>query len=306
MPSFDQLRCFVRLVECGSFTAVAREERVKQSTVSKWLASLEDELGVTLLDRTTRAQRVTETGHRFYSRAKEVLAAYEDAIADVRTGEAEVRGRIRINIPVVFGRLFIAPLVARFMRSHRKVEVDMAFSDRYVNLVEEGFDLAVRVGTPVDSSLRSFSLGTSERHLVASPGYLKAHGTPRKPGALAEHECLVHVATGGPTTWQFDRSGTTHRVLVRGRASANNSEAVLSLVRSGLGIGLLASWLVEGDLRAGRLERILASYRAPDAPVQALAAPTRRVAPRVRALIEHLQQGLRSTLEPSGATRRSR
>ena len=297
VASLQWLQCFVLLVERGSFTAVAHEMRVKQSTVSKWLAALEEELGVTLLDRTTRAKRVTDAGHQFYGRAKDVLATYEGAVADVRTDESVIRGRLRINLPVVYGQLFVVPIVAKFLKVHREIEIDMVFSDRYVNLVDEGFDLALRVGTPVDSSLRCVTLGRSERQLVASPGYLKARGCPKIPGDLAHHECLVHVDAERPTAWRFQRRGHSHRVLVRGRGPTNNSEATRALARSGLGIALLASWLVEGDVRSGRLTQILPDYRAPEAPVQALTAPGRRLAPRVRALIEHLRRGLASTLD---------
>lgn len=268
--------------------------------MSKWLAAAEEELGVQLLDRTTRSQRVTDAGQRFYEQAKEIVAAYDGAVAELREGESVVRGRIRLSVPVVFGRLYVVPLVAKLLRAHRELEIEMAFADRYVSLVEEGFDLAVRVGAPVDSSLTSHALGDSRRRLVASPGYLRAHGKPATPRDLAGHQCLPHTYGGATAIWTFSKGGKSHRVSVRGRVSASNSEATLALAKSGLGICLLASWLVDPDVRAGRLVSLLPEYGAPRAPIRALTPPGRRPPPRVRALIAHLREGLAPALDASG------
>ncbi len=293
------LEAFVRLVERRSFTAVSKELSVKQSTISKWMAALEDELGVTLIARSTRAQHVTESGRQFYEHARGVLASYEEALAQTRAhaqarpDEVEFRGRVRISVPVVFGRLFVLPAITKFVRKHPQLEMQVVFSDRYVSLVDEGFDLSVRVGTPADSSLRSHPLGRSSRCLVASKRYLATAGPPRTPKALTDHQCLVH--TEAPTLWTFTKDGRTQRVSVRGRISANNSEATLAMTKGGLGISLLASWLVSADLRAGRLVQLLKAYSTPPAPICAL-TPSRRIAPRVRALIEHLRASLAAAL----------
>ena len=297
MDRITVFRAFARLVERGSFTAVADELRVKQSTVSKWIAGLEDELGVRLLDRTTRAQRVTDAGLRLYEHAASLVTAYDNAVADVRQADPVLRGRIRMNLPVVFGRLFVVPQVAKFLRRHKEVEIEMFFSDRYVRLVDEGFDLAIRVGVQPDSALRSHALGSSKRRLVASPGYLRAHPAPQTPRDLGKHQCLVHTAQGGGAVWTFACAGKTHRVSVRGRAMANNSEATLAMARGGLGICLLASWLVDADIRAGRLRPLLETYEPPPAPTRALTPPGRHNPPRVRALITHLREAFRAGLE---------
>lgn len=292
MDRLDRLRAFVRIVESGSFTAAARELHIEQSTASKWLAATEEELGVQLIDRTTRSQRATSAGQRFYEQAREILSAYDNAVAELREGESVVRGRIRLSVPVVFGRIYLVPMIADFLHKHPALEIDLVFADRYVSLVDEGFDLAVRVGVPVDSSLVTHSLGESRRRLVASPRYLRKHGTPTAPRDLRDHECLVHTNLSAPTTWRFSRGGRTHRVAVRGRVSANNSEATLALARSGLGICLLASWLVDTHIRAGRLVQLLPEYDAPAAPVRALTPPGRNLAPRVRALIDFVRERL--------------
>ncbi len=292
MDRITALQAFVRVVDKGSFTAASAELRVKQSTVSKWLAALEEELGVRLLDRTTRSQRVTEAGLIFYDHAQGVIAAFDAGVAEVRRTAPTLRGRIRMSLPVVFGTRFIVPTLSKFARQHQEIELDLVFNDRYVSLIEEGFDLAIRVGLAVDSTLRSHALGTSPRRLVASPQYLRRHGFPENLRALEQHQCLVHTELGVHTVWNFANSGRTHRVSVRGRISANNSEATLTMARRGMGICLLASWLVDKDLRAGRLLQLLEDFEPPPARVRALTPPGKHVAPRVRALIAHLRENL--------------
>ena len=292
MDRISVLRVYVRLVEVGNFTAVASEFCIKQSTVSKWLAALESEHQVSLIDRTTRSQRVTEAGHTFYEHAARVIAAYDEAVAAIEERDLEPRGRIRISLPIVFGRIYVVPLIASFLRQYPQIEIELVLSDRYIRVVEEGFDLAIRVGVPLDSTLRTHSLGESHRRLVASPLYLKAHGQPKHPNDLETHECLVHAQPGQKTLWTFKHHQKSVRCSVRGRVSANNSEATLLLVRQGLGIGLLASWLVDDDISEGSLVTLLNAYQPPPAPVRALTPPGRHLPMRVKRLITHLRTGL--------------
>jgi len=292
MDRLTALEAFVRVVELGSFSAVASELRVKQSTVSKWIAALEQELDCQLVARTTRSLRVTDAGASLLGRAKDILAAYEDATAELQSSQPEPRGRIRVSAPVVFGRLFVLPHLSKFMRRYRDIEIDLVFNDRYVNLVEEGFDVGVRVGLPRDTSFVARTLGRTRRFLVASPGYLQRRGSPAAPADLREHDCLVHTGLTTGDTWIFERKGQSLRAPVRGRFAANNSEALLAMARGGLGIALLASWLVQPDLRAGRLVDVLSDYQLPDASIQALTPPGRRTHPRVRAFIDFLAAAL--------------
>lgn len=296
MDRITALAAFVRLVECDNFSVVAQELGVCQSTVSKWIAKLEDDLGVRLVDRTTRAKSVSAAGKRFYDRARDVLSGYESAVAEVREEAELLRGRIRLNVPVVFGRLFVVPQLAKFLRSHPGIELDLTLNDRYVQLVEERYDLAVRVGVPVDSSLRSQVIARSTRCLVASPGYVRAHGAPQHPNELQQHQCLTLVATHQTALWQFSKGTKKHRIAVRGRVQANSSDAALSLSRAGLGVALLAAWLVEPDMRAGRLQPLLTDYQLPDAPVSVLTPPGGPPAAAVRALIAHLKERLGTAL----------
>lgn len=292
MDRLRVLHAFVRVVEVGSFTAVADELKVKQSTVSKWLRHLEAELDTSLIDRTTRAQRITEAGRRLYERATEVLAAYETALSDLRAGDAALHGRIRASVPAVFGRRYLLPPLIELLVAHPELELDLAFSDRYVRLVEAGFDVAVRVGVPVDSTMVSHPLGRTPRRVVASPRYLSAHGYPRTPGDLGAHSCLLHSDIRTGSVWQFRAEDGVHRATVRGRIAANQSEALRAMATQGLGIALLASWLVDEDIQEGRLVSLLPRYEAPEARIVALTPPGRRTPPRVRALIEHVRGAL--------------
>lgn len=284
----------MRIVETGTLSAAADDLRVAQSTVSKWLVALEDELGVRLLDRTTRHRRVTASGERFYARATEILAAYAEVSAELQEGSPQATGRLRVSVPVVFGRLYVAPLVAKFLRKHSGLDVELLCSDRYVDLTAEGVDVAIRTGRAVDSSYRARHLGQTPRRLVASPGYVSRAGRPPSPAALRQHDCLRHTTVSTPQVWTFTRGGRTTRAEVRGRAAANNSDALLVLAKAGLGIALLASWLVDADLRAGRLVTLLDDYEAPPAPITALmlAGPDRQPHPRVRLFVDAMREGL--------------
>ncbi len=302
MDRFTTLKAFCRLMELESFSAVAQELRVKQSTVSKWIAALEEELGVRLVDRTTRSLRATEAGQRFYRRAASIVPDYEAAVGEAREATAELRGPIRMSVPVVFGQRFIVPAVTRFLLLHESIELELIFGDRYVSLVEERFDLAIRVGVPVDSALSSHSLAEGRRYLVASPAYLERCGAPEDPSGLERHQCLVphgHGQRGDqnpPGAWSFRRGKKVYRVRVGGRVCTNHSEATLHLARAGMGVALLASWLVEPDILQGALVALLPDFEPPSAPVRGLTPPGRFLTPRVRALIEHLRRELAPAL----------
>ena len=279
------LEAYVRLVEVESFSQVARDLRVGQSTVSKWIAALEEEVGVPLLQRTTRSQRVTDAGQRFYERARSILDQYAEAIDDLRQRAPQVRGRLRVSVPAVFGHRHILPHLPAFLDAHPELEVELRFSDRYVNLVEEGVDVAVRVGLPVASSLTGRRLGGTARRLVAAPALpALAH-----PSELAERPCLLHTGLSG-AVWTFQRGEAQVRVPVRGRVAADSSEALLAPAVAGHGAALLADWLVAEDVAAGRLAVLLPDWSLPPAPIRAVTPPGRYVPPRVRVFLAHLQQ----------------
>ncbi|MEM9067565.1 MAG: LysR family transcriptional regulator [Myxococcota bacterium] len=296
MDRLEAMRAFVRLVELQSFTKVGRELRVKQSTVSKWVAALESQFGVTLVERTSRTQRVTESGSIFYERAKEILAAYAATEAELQRDSPELRGRLRVSLPTVFGRLFVVPHLPAFLQAHDAIEVEIVLDDRYVRLVEDGFDVAIRVGVPVDSSLRCRTLARTPRRLVAAPSYLKERGAPVSPPDLQGHSCLFHTGLRTGEVWTFQREGKDVRAPVQGRFGANNSEAIVTMACAGMGIALLASWLVDDHLRAGALVPVLPDYDLPSAPVQAITPPSRVVHPRVRGFLDFIGERIETSL----------
>lgn len=296
MDRFEGLRAYIRIVELGTFTAAARDLRIRQATVSRWIAELEDELGVQLLDRTTRTVRMTRAGARFYDQAKALLGMWEDAASAARREHGEVAGRLRVSAPVVFGRRFLSPNLGEFLSAHPELELEVQFSDRYIDLVEEGVDVALRVGTPVDSDYRARTLITTPRRLVAAPDYIKRSPVIRHPRDLTQHMCLLHSGLDNRVTWRFSRDEELHRVDVSGRFRANHSETLLELARQGHGVALLASWLVDDAIGRGELEELLPEYRAPAAPIQALFASKRHTPSNVDAFIVFLQS-LLSSLE---------
>jgi DNA-binding transcriptional LysR family regulator len=297
MDRIDALRLFVRLAERGSFSAAARDLKIKQPTASKWVAELEAQLGVRLVDRTTRSLHLTDAGRRFLARSTGILAAFDEAARELSDEGAEPAGRVRISLPVVFGRLFVLPPLTTFLRAHPGVSAELVFDDRYVNLVDEGFDLAIRVGVPTDTSARGRKIADGRRRVVASRAYVKAHGRPRAPKELRDHECLLHGAGGAAVIWRFGHDrGPGVPVAVRGRVAASSSEAVLHLARAGLGVALLADWLVAEDLEKKRLVSLLDDFEAAPAPVYVLAPQGPYPTPLVRALTEHLAAALASSL----------
>lgn len=296
MDRFAALEAFIRIVELGSFTACAKDLRLRQATVSRWIVALEDELGVQLLDRTTRAVRVTDAGERFYEDARAIVGAWAKAQAQAQQQQARVTGRLRLSVPVVFGQRFITPNLARFVQTYPELELELLFSDRYIDLVGDGVDLALRVGQPIDSEHRVRTLGITPRRLVASPAFIKQHVSPKHPGELAKLPCLLHSGLRDVTTWSFEHQGQRTQVKVKGTVSANHSQTLLELARAGVGVALLASWLVDDAILSGELVALLPEYEAPRAPIQALYASTRHAPRAIEAMIDFLQETLEDAL----------
>ncbi len=294
MDRFEAMRAFVRVVELGSFTQTARELHVKQSTVSKWIRQLEEMHHTTLIQRTSRTQRVTEAGQIFYTRSKEILAMCELAHTELHTHTTTLVGRLRISLPVVIGeRFFLEPLIA-FAAAHTEVELEMVFDDRYVNLLEGGFDLAIRIGRPVDSSLHAITLANVPRMLVASPAYVETHGRPESPEDLIAHAALLHGLHQDDHWHVHNESGQMTRVpLKRAHVSANHSQVLLELARQGFGVAMLASWLVEDSLESGELVELLPNISLLSAHVQAL-SPSAHLSLRARTLVDTLKLALGS------------
>jgi DNA-binding transcriptional LysR family regulator len=295
MDSLNAMEVFVRVVQSGSFSEAARALSLTPSAVSKQVSRLEDRLGARLINRTTRRLGLTEEGTAFFDRAQRILADVSEAEQAVTHLHGAPRGTLKLNAPVVFGRMHIAPLIPTFLQQHREVRIDFTVNDRFVDLLEEGLDLVIRIGELKDSSLIARRLATNRRVVVASPEYLERHGRPERPRDLAAHNCIVYLYRSTKNLWPFDGPEGPESVEVRGDIEANNAEVILELVRSGQGIALLPTWLVAQCLRQGHLQQVLKGYAAADSQIYAVYPPGRHLSPKVRAFVDHLVQHFKTS-----------
>lgn len=283
MDRLDEFAIFVRIVEEGSLVRAARRLRRSPPAVTRALAALEDRLGVRLVDRTTRRLAPTEAGRALYDRARAVVADYEAAATGAR--EAPVRGLLRVTAPVQFGRRHVAPIATRFLDSHDGVEIELLLNDRNVDLIDEGIDVAVRIGVLADSGLTARPVGHVKRQWVASPAYLAAHGTPRTPADLARHEALLGTSRGA-MEWSFAGARPGASLHLAGRLRVDDVETRLRAARDGRGVAQFLSYQVADDLAAGRLVRLLRAFERPPLPVQLVTKSRAHRAPKIDAFLD--------------------
>ena len=265
-PVFAELATFVAIAEALSFTRAAKRLGRNATVVSKRLAALEARLGVRLVERTTRRVALTEAGHGYLLRAREILRALEDADQEAAAhAHGEPRGHLRVALPGLFGRMWLAPLLGEFLAAHPQVTIEAELSNRFVDLIGERFDLAVRMGKLEDSRLVARRIATRERLLVAAPDYLARRGAPAAPADLAAHECLIFTGLPEPTRWSLvNRAGRTQRVVVRGALACDEAEVLLDAALAGRGILLGTDWLVWPQVREGALVRVLPRWNVVD------------------------------------------
>ena len=291
MDRLSAMEAFLRVAEAKSFTAAAERLRLSKSLVSRQVAALETELGVRLLQRTTRSLTLTEAGERYLEASRRILAEVEEAKLLVGSLQASPRGRLSVNAPMSFGFLHLAPALPQFLARYPEVEIEMAMNDRFVDLIEEGFDLAVRIGRLPDSSLVARKLAPIRRTISASPAYLARHGAPVAPNDLQAHECLCNSNLTRSEEWRFvTKDGRPWHVEVKGRLRVNNGDALRAAALLGLGIVNLPSFIVGGDLQSGALVSLLAEYLPQDAAVYAVYPHSRHLSPKVRAFTEFLAE----------------
>lgn len=292
MNPFQEMRTFVAVVDAGSFVGAADALEVSKPVVSRTVADLEARLGVRLLHRTTRRLSLTEEGEVFQARSRELLAALEEAEAEVSARSVQARGLLKVSAPVSFGR-HLAPLWGDFMARNPGVELDVTLSDRLVDLVEEGFDVAVRIARLESSSLVSRRLSSTRMVLCASPQYLQAHGTPRHPSELAAHQVVGYSLLAAGDNWRFEGPDGPVTVKVLPRFRSNSGDTCCAVARSHQGIILQPGFLVGEDLAAGRLVELLPAFPAGELGIHAVYPSRKHVAPKVRVLMEFLQEALR-------------
>ncbi len=290
MDRIDCDRMFVAVVDLGSFAAAARKLGTSSGQASKLVSRLESELGVQLLKRTTRALAPTEIGKTYHLRMKELLAEFDSLEASVRNASGLPAGRLRVTAPVTFGTGQLVPVLLDFARLHPQIQLDVSFNDRMANLVDEGFDLAIRIGQVPDSSLVARKLCETRMVLVASPGYLTMHPPPRQPADLLAHDCIIDTNSRDAHSWRF-KDGEVH--ALNGRLAFSNADACLAAAEAGVGIAPVPSFVAGPLLREGRVIRVLPDYEAPGLPVHAVYPPARHLALRVRALVDYLAQAFR-------------
>ncbi|WNL47495.1 LysR family transcriptional regulator [Dyella sp. BiH032] len=287
--NLNRLAVFAALVRAGSFTHAAEELGMTKAMVSQHLARLEQELGVTLLLRSTRRMALTEAGATFHADCVRILAEADAAIERVGESRDTPRGTLRLTASLDYGTAVLVPKLTRFMQQYPAVQVDLVLSDHIIDVIAERFDLAIRGGWLRDSSLRSTRIGDFRQLLVAAPAYLAERGTPRRPEDVAAHPAIAMSALPAPLRWTFTaRDGARRTVRPRAHAQANTASAVRSLVLAGAGLAVLPDYLVEGDIRAGSLVALLAQYRLPEGGVHAV-YPGRKAPAKVRAFIDLLQ-----------------
>ncbi len=289
-PRFDVLLAFVKVTETGSFSEAARRLGLSKSMVSRQVSALEADLGVRLLHRTTRSLSPTEAGRAYLERCQRILADLDEANLLVSRLQATPRGRLRVSAPLSFGIGHLATALPGFLERYPEIELDMGMTDRYVDLVEEGWDVAVRVGKLADSSLIARRLAPIRTVLSASPSYLERKGVPLKPQDLEHHDCLTHGAVA-PSEWRFIASDRRPlHVEVRGRFSADNGDVLRVMALAGLGIVRLPTFFVGEDIRAGRLVPVLEPFVPLDASLNAVYPHGRHLSPKVRAFVDYLAE----------------
>ena len=296
MDKFLALTIFARVVEQGGFTAAAARLGLSPSAVTKTIARLEDELDTQLFTRTTRRLRPTDYGQEFYERCVSILGALEDAEATLKRGSLAARGRIRAVVPFSFGRVTLMPELPGFFARYPGITLDLHFSDGAVDLIAEGYDLAVRTGENTDSRLTMRLLTRGPQVTVAAPAYLARHGEPAAPEALREHNCLI--SRFGPE-WSFRRpDGTRFTLRVRGNAMINSGDALREAAVAGTGIAQGTWWLYRKDLERGDVRAILRDFATEGALVSVLYPPQRHLPAKSRAFIDFLVEITRSPTAP--------
>lgn len=294
MDRFADMQMFVKVVESASISAAAERLEVAKSAVSRRLAELEARLGVQLLQRTTRRLNLTDSGRSFYERCLRILADLEEAEIAVSQAHGALSGKLRVALPLSLGLLHLVPVINAFAAAHPELEFDLDFNDRQVDLMQEGFDLAVRVAHLSDSSLIARRIAVVRHMVCASPGYLERRGTPNTPDDLLAHACLGYSNLANPGLWAYtDAQDKRARIQVPITLKANNGDFLQQAAIAGQGIIMQPTFYVAEAICSGDLVPILCNYRWPEVNAYALYPPTRHLSTRVRALVDYLVEEFR-------------
>ncbi len=292
MENFSAIPVFVAVVECGSFSLAGQKLGTSKSAVSKRISQLENNLGVRLLHRTTRRLNLTEAGEQYYDYARKAFATAREGEDAMTHLQGQPQGSLSINVPMSFGRLHIAPLISAFLAENPNIQMNMVMDDKMVDLVEGGFDVAVRIGHLPDSSLIVRRLAPCRSVLCASPDYLAKFGVPKTPADLLNHNCLFYSYFRGGTEWIFEGPAGPVKVQPRGNYRVNNSDALREALIAGLGICQMPTFIVGPDLASGSLRPLLEDYALPLHSVYAVFPERKHLPAKVRAFLDFVIQHL--------------
>lgn len=294
MDRIEDFQAFVAVVERGSLTGAARHLGRSLQSVSRSLAAVERECGVELVHRTTRRSSPTEAGHSFYRRLGAALAEIEAAKREASSGGVEPSGRLRVSASPAFAPLYLVPVVSAFLAQFPRIDLELDLSDRYVDLVADGYDLAVRIGQMPDSTLKVKGLGNLRRVFFGAPSYFAKHGCPKRPGDLIEHQCIVRTAAREGNAWPFVIGGKLKTIKVGGRFRTSGALAANQAAAEGLGIASAPLWQVRELVDDGRVELILIGFEPPPVPLRAVWSATGLLPAKTQAFVDFLAVRLRA------------
>lgn len=299
MDRLTAMETFVCVVESGSFSAAARLLNVGQPAVSKTVALLEERLSVRLLLRSTRGLMPTDAGQAFYARAKRAIEEAEEAELAARGAGTNLAGRLRVCAAVTFARLHIMPAIGQFLDRHPDLNVDMVLDDRNVDLLEEGIDIALRMGRLEDSSMTARKVGEVPRRVIGTPAYFERAGIPTSPADLSAHQAVVYIQRGGGSTWRFRRESTEVAVVVSGRVATTAAEGIRAAVLADLGLAVASEWMFSPELKSGQVRSVLDDWSLPPIELWAVFPGGRMVSAKTRAFLDFLAETLDFRAEPA-------
>ena len=294
MDRFHSIQVFVRVADRGGFAAAARDLAMSPPAVTRAVAMLEDRLGTRLFVRTTRSVRLSESGERFLRDSRRILLELEEAEEAAVGSHAAPRGELHVTGPVLFGRMFVTPILGDFLDVYPLVSARTLFVDRIVNLMDEGLDVAIRIGNLPDSSLIAVRAGAVRRVMFASPAYIKKHGLPQRPEELAGHRLIQSLAMAATPEWPFQEDGKPFSVRAEPRVRMNTNDAVIELAVRGWGIARLLSYQIAPYLADGRLRTVLSAFEIPAMPIHVIHQEGRLVSARVRSFVDYMAKRLRA------------
>lgn len=296
MDRFHGMSVFVAVAEAASFAAAGRRLRMSPPAVTRAVAALEQRLGVRLLTRTTRLVRTTEAGARYLEDAKRILLEADEADETAVGSNATPRGHLSITAPALFGRLYVMPVITAYQRAFKETTVSALFVDRVVNLLDEGFDVGLRIGSLPDSSLRAIRVGQVRRVICAAPGYLKKNGIPKTPAELAGHQIIAATAVSAGSEWTFAKEKQKIGVKLTPRILVNTNDGALEAAKDGFGLTRLISYQIASEVASGKLKTVLSEYEEAPLPIHVIHREGRHESAKVRRFVDLAVEKLRANL----------